>query len=115
MNKIYTIYVVALDDDGTRMKTRVGKKGNVYELGDRVWGWFDKFEDAEKIVLNNETDIFEYYYNYACIEEVPMGVITVAKVIQWYKSGFDSDSGVVSVGKVDPPPFAENTVNFTIG
>ena len=115
MNKIYTIYVVALNDEGTKKSTRVGRKGNVYELGDRVWGWFDDFEKSEKVVLNNVTDIFEYYYNYACVEEVPQGVIAIAKVIQWYKASFDSDRGVVSVVKVDPPPFAKNTVNFTMG
>lgn len=113
MDKIYTIYVIALDKDGTEKTTRVGKKGNVYELGDRVWGWLDKFEDAEKIVLNNLTDIFEYYYNYACIEEVSKGVIAMTEVIQWYKASFDKDT--VSVEKVDPPPFAKNIVNFTMG
>lgn len=35
----------------------------------RLWHLFANFEDAEKAVLENGGDMFERYYNFACIEE----------------------------------------------
>lgn len=73
--KIYTVYVISLLDDGTDYSYGVSIKGIPYKHGDRTWGWFGDFERAEDVVLNNRTDIFEYLYNYACIEEVGEGVL----------------------------------------
>jgi hypothetical protein len=47
----------------------------------RTWGWYLKFKDAEKAVLENHTDIFEMgYYNLAVISAFPEGVLAVEEM-----------------------------------
>ena len=53
-DKIYTIYVVCLTDDGTNYEYKTQANSS----RGRCWGWFKKFEDAEDFVLNNRLDIF---------------------------------------------------------
>lgn len=120
MKKIYTIYVVCLTDDGMNYKYGTSIKGNKYKYGDRVWAWYQKFEDAEDVVLNNKTDIFECLYNYACIEKVEEGIFARSKVIQWYKAIFDKSK--IETGPYpevikceDEPEVFKNTTNLTIG
>lgn len=60
MNKVYAVGVLQIDlSENAR---RIIKE-------DRLWHLFAKFEDAEEAVLKNSGDIFEYYYNFALIEE----------------------------------------------
>jgi hypothetical protein len=55
----------------------------------RTWGWYLKFKDAEKAVLENHTDIFEMgYYNLAVISAFPEGVLAVEEMIWWYKATY---------------------------
>jgi hypothetical protein len=37
-----------------------------------LWYLFASFEGAEKCVLENQGDLFEYSFNYALIEEIPV-------------------------------------------
>lgn len=119
MDKIYTIYVVSLVEDGTDYKYGTSVKGNKYKLGDRVWGWCKTFQEAEDIVINNLTDIFEYMYNFACIEEVPEGVLPRAVVKQWYKAKFDvskiETGPYPEVTKCDTPEIFKHGINFSMG
>src|SRR4051812_3822448 len=115
MKSIYTVFVVCLNDEGTDYQYSTSVKGNKIKLGSRTWGWYEKFEDAEEVILKNLTDIFEYSYNYACIEEVPEGILTIAKVVQWYKADFNvtqiDSQPYPEVSKCDPPPYANHGFN----
>lgn len=84
---------------------------------DRTWGWFFKFEDAERAVLANATDMFEAnYYNYAVIEEVAEGLTWPAKIRGWYYAAYEADDAMnPKVSKIDEPAWAERIVNWGIG
>lgn len=57
MSKIYAVGVMQLDFDTGRTASK------------RLWYFYKNFEDAERGILENHSDIFEYYYNVALIEE----------------------------------------------
>jgi hypothetical protein len=61
MNKVYAVGVFQLD---TSENARRPKKS------ERLWHLFANLEEAQEAVLKNRGDLFEYYYNYALIEEV---------------------------------------------
>lgn len=119
LDKIYTIYVVCLTEDGTDYKYGTSIKGNKYKLGDHICGWYKNFEDAENIVLNNLTDIFECMYNFACVEEIPEGVNSYSVVKQWYKATFNEDKidtgHYPEVSKCDTPEVFKQIINFSMG
>lgn len=89
----------------------------------RLWYLFNNFDDAEKCVLNNYSDIFECYYSYAIIEEI--GVITkTGKKIDignipkqwWYKANYTDKSGEPVVEKLLTPPAGyEMICNWLVG
>jgi len=67
----------------------------LHKLGNRrrCWGWYEKFEGAEKAVLENHTDIFEVgYYDLAVIEEYPEGVMSLPEKLWWYKATYPEGS-----------------------
>jgi len=122
MNKVYTVGVMQVDlsDDPNKFPIR---------KAERLWFFYTRFEDAEKCVLENQTDIFEYYYNIALIEEhyvrdpadppLPGTDILCAK--QWwylatYKEDDELDSGPnPTVTAIDQPVGFKNIVNFWAG
>lgn len=61
MRKVFAVGVMQLD-------TVPGARRNI--ISSRLWSLYLKFEDAEKAVLENRGDLFEYTYNYALIEEI---------------------------------------------
>ena len=98
-------------------------------IASRLWGLYLHFEDAEKAVINNLGDIFENYYNVACIEE--HGLINYqepkdsARLFEgeyqvpkqwWYKSSFAGSNNpiIISMGEKIPVGM-ENTSNIWIG
>lgn len=82
----------------------------------RVWGYYFKFEDAEKVVLNNYTDIFEEnHYDLAVIEAVPEGVVPISEVRQWYRADYSGEADSPTVAKIDAPEWSENVFNWGIG
>lgn len=45
------------------------------EIGDKVnWGFYYSFEEAEEVVVNNWTDLYEGCYNIMIIEELLPGI-----------------------------------------
>jgi hypothetical protein len=40
----------------------------------RTWGFFDNYKDADAVVRNNVTDLWETVYDYAVIEEYKTGI-----------------------------------------
>jgi hypothetical protein len=61
MSKVYAVGVIQAD---------LSENPRRFIKDQRLWFLYSKFEDAEKCVLENHSDIFEYYYNFAVIEEV---------------------------------------------
>ena len=51
----------------------------------RCIGYFETFEKAEYIVLNNVGDIEETIYNYCVIENIPDGIYQYDQNAKWYK------------------------------
>ena len=47
------------------------------KLALRTWGFYFAFSDAEKVVLENQSDIFEFTYDLAIIEEYEEGVLSL--------------------------------------
>ena len=80
----------------------------------RLWVIFDNFEDAERFLMENQTDCFEHYYNYGLIEEHETN--TLFKNIPkqwWYKTIVSTD--VFFVVKTECPEVYKNTCNWWIG
>jgi len=82
----------------------------------RLWALYKRFNDAEKTILTNSGDIFEFYYNYALIEEVSVipsrGKFEFPK--QWWYYA-DYSSGDLIISKVDVPKPLENTFCWWVG
>lgn len=88
----------------------------------RCWGWYEKFEDAEEVVLANATDMFEdNYYDYAVIEKCPQGILAHCVETWWYHAKYDDRTPdtvlrePVSITKVTTPDWAYGVINFGIG
>jgi hypothetical protein len=64
MNRIYVLGTmdVNLPDNSGNSPGQIIKH-------QRLWYFFAHFKDAEECVLQNQSNIFEYYYNLALIEE----------------------------------------------
>lgn len=89
--------------------TYVGKETK--RRGTRCFGYFPTFNEAEKAVLNNYCDIFEYIHEYAVIEKVEDGIHQIDLSPTWYK--WDSEKECYE--KVDRPDFAQGYVGWSIG
>ena len=59
-------------------------------LRSRCWGYHFNREDAEHVIVNNETDISELgYYQYAVLSEVGEGPLAIPEELQWYEFIWD--------------------------
>jgi hypothetical protein len=105
MDKIYTLTVINCKEDVIKDQ--------------RTCGWFKTFEEADEIVIDNQGDIFEVYYNYAVIEEYQPGFYFSAPQIQWYFADFDKrkdgrpNDPIVS--KIDCPEKWKQICNWAMG
>ncbi len=91
-------FITVLDNEGLRKRT---------------WGWYEKFEDAENVVVNNLTDIFERgYYDLAVIEEMPEGILTFAENEFWYRAIYQPEATEPKVEKILKPFIFEKMLNF---
>lgn len=94
----------------------------------RLWYIFKNFEDAEKCVLENQSDIFEGYYNMALIEEVYLHDYSPAPSLSsndgvwtrnqwWYQADYLSEYPERDpiITKIDKPKILENTTRFWVG
>lgn len=80
----------------------------------RTWGFFSNKEDAESVVLNPKSDIFERYYNLAVIEEISIGLAPKAKDIVWYESQYENGNPAPAK-KINKPIEFEGVINFAMG
>lgn len=77
----------------------------------RCIGYFETFEKAEYIVLNNVGDIEETIYNYCVIENIPDGIYQYDQNAKWYK--FDNLNEVYK--PCEKPKELNHLVGFGIG
>ena len=92
--KIFTVQVLFVDDKGEVKRHR-------------NWGYYTTYHEAERVIVDNITDIYENcYYNYGLINEVPPGILVMHKTKEnWYKADYDRmrDEHNPTVYKCDKP------------
>lgn len=81
----------------------------------RTWGFYFAFSDAEEVVFENQTDIFEHYYDHAVIEEFEEGTLSLGKKVQWYKANYPGDGQPPKITKIKEPKMFKGTCNFAMG
>lgn len=90
----------------------------------RLWHFFAHFEDAEKCVLENHTNIFEYTYNLALIEEHyvydpndPSKNYNFIAPQWWYQATYPNNSVNCDpeIKKIDQPECFKQICNFWAG
>ena len=115
MHKVYAVGVLKADlSDNPRR----------FIIDRRLWYLFADFEAAQKCVLENQSDIFEYYYNIALIEEIsvlnPFDQNNAWNIPTqwWYKITYHpSDDNEIppTIEEIPPPKCAENVACFWVG
>lgn len=79
----------------------------------RCWGWFQKEEEALKVIQENITDIYEHgYYNYAMIEPMHEGICARGEEERWFKVEF-VDGRKYNVTETTKPVSMKNIVGFS--
>jgi hypothetical protein len=63
----------------------------------RVWAWHPTFAEAFRVVDGNITDIHEYSYEYAQIEEVPSGLTSLPRREWWWRWDTKADRWLKAV------------------
>lgn len=128
MRKVFAVGAMQIDE-------APNSKRNI--VSDRLWSLYLKFEDAEKAVLENRGDLFEYTYNYALIEEIRVLDPSTPPSKEerddwfppkeyWYKATYRRHDEVRTIGqddpihdpivvKVDKPACLDKIVYFWVG
>lgn len=97
------IYVITVFED---LDKKYGIKG-----GSRCFGYYFNFEDADKAIRKNKTDINEYTYSYAIIEEIPEGISQIIDRKCFYKFDYEKRKYY----PIDEPEELKGYCNFSIG
>ena len=91
-------------------------------ISSRLWGIYERFEDAEQTILFNTDSIFEGYYNIGCIEEYEL--INFKKETNfeipkqwWYLSSYDSSQRIATITSLGTtaPKNLINVCNIWVG
>jgi hypothetical protein len=77
----------------------------------RCVGWTSNFFDAERVIIKNIGDIWEYNYNYAVIEELAEGLYP-HPIQEWW---FKWDNKIKGYKRVMKPDKLKMFTNFSIG
>ena len=77
----------------------------------RCWGFYNNFIDADIVVRNNITDLWEYTYDYIVIEEYEMGISNVTLERWFYK--FNKETKKYE--PMDEPEALKHYSGFAIG
>jgi len=86
---------------------------------ERAVGWFNSFEEAERYVLSNEGDMYEYgEYNVALIEKIHSGFYMKPEET-WYAvdASQEREIGVMEykIEKCEKPGIFEKICGFSMG
>lgn len=77
-------------------------------------GYFKTFKEAERVVLENVCDIFEFTYTQAVIEKVPVGLYPLVEEEVWYEAVY-GDYELENVYKLaEKPDWAKRYSGFAI-
>lgn len=98
--RIYLITVFSKCEPDSRWGYNIGSSRSV--------GWRPTFEMAEETVKRNTCDIWEYCYDYACIEELDYGLYPFAKERWFYK--YNQATGCYE--EMDEPVFLKGRGNI---
>ena len=80
----------------------------------RCWGYYFTFNEAERVILNNDTDIFECgYYTYAVIEEIRPGLLIRQRGEWWYR--YKRINSKDKISKCKKPKELIGTICFGLG
>lgn len=89
-----------------------------YTVNDwRCFGWYADYETAEECVINNETDIWEGYYNHAVIEKTYEGLYGTSYSLgeehgqDWFKFNNETEK----YEHIETPEWAKNIFGWGIG
>lgn len=117
--KIYAVGVIQAD---------LSENPSHFIKSQRLWYLFADFESAEKCVLENQSDIFEYYYNVALIEEITVLFPKSSEKNEdwripkqwWYKITYhehpnDNIEIAPTIEKIETPKCVENVCCFWVG
>lgn len=77
----------------------------------RCWGFYDNFEDAEMVVTDNITDIYETIYTYAVIEEYKQGISNY-NFERWFYEYNENECGYCPI---EEPKELRHYVGFALG
>lgn len=111
--KIYAMGVLLVDLSDNPRRTIISS---------RLWGIYERFEDAEQTILFNTDSIFEGYYNIGCIEEYEL--INFKKETNfeipkqwWYLSSYDSSQRIATITSLGTtaPKNLINVCNIWVG
>lgn len=81
------------------------------ELINDCRGYFSSFKDAENVVVNNITDLYESCFNYVVIENIPEGLYQYDIFPRWYL--YNKETGKYE--ETSEPEFTKNYVGFALG
>lgn len=77
----------------------------------RTWGFYSDVNRAISALHNNETDMHEYFYDYAIIEEYDEGICNDMSNYQWFKWDDERDGYF----EIDEPSCVSRMCCFGIG
>lgn len=78
----------------------------------RTFGFKETFKDADISLKNNDCDMFECLYDFACIEELNAGIHPDCENIWWYEFNLEKN-GFYPIDEA--PPASKHFCNFSIG
>lgn len=81
------------------------------ELINDCRGYFSSFKDAENVVINNITDLYESCFNYVVIENIREGLYQYDLFPHWYL--YNKETGKYE--ETSEPEFTKNHVGFALG
>lgn len=79
--------------------------------GARTWGFYTNYGEADLALGTNRTDLWEYTYDYALLEEYVEGISGYNFWRQWYK--YNIERGFYE--KIEEPECVKHFCSFAIG
>ena len=77
----------------------------------RTWGYYSDYDTALQALHENWTDMWEYVYDYAVLEETGEGICPIPKSIQWFKYDNERDGYF----EIEMPNGESDLVSFVLG
>lgn len=77
----------------------------------RTWGYYADHDTALRALHENWTDMWEYLYEYAVLEEIGEGICPTPKSVQWFR--FDMERN--GYFEIDMPEDEDAYSAFALG